>query len=501
MKQLIFSEKVTTGSGETNTWKYRSDVFDRISALICLALYLVFPLVDGPILCVDSTSYISMDFSREPVYPAFLAILRRVFGDSDYLMAAVLLQSVLAAYAAWKLMTLIRRECGGSKVMAVLAFGCQYGVTLLNRFAAGRGSAYTECIMTEGLGLSLYTLFILQLYLYIRTERRRNLAGLLIYAHILINLRKQMMITLLLAAFIFLWREIREGLEARKTDRPHGSEDKAKENANAVRSLRQRAGRIVILFLLLAAVLCTDKAADRVYNYAVRGAFEEHSGNSMGFLCTLLYSSDPEHDAELFEDAELRSLYEQIMEQADEQELLYAYGEDGLLKRSNHFSECYDAIGYGITNPVIQGYLRQTADHELTTVELYQGYDDYCVRISRILLRQKPEHMVRTFFCNFLKGLINTVARAEGALCWYSAAVYALIFGLYFYLRRKKRGDKNAALRMTEIVLSGVVIDSLVVAALIFTQSRYMIYSMSLLYVVLIMELRDMYQILRPSAK
>lgn len=41
---------------------------------VCLLFYLLFPLCDGPVWCVDSASYVYMDISREPLYPTFLAL-------------------------------------------------------------------------------------------------------------------------------------------------------------------------------------------------------------------------------------------------------------------------------------------------------------------------------------------------------------------------------------------------------------------------------------------
>ena len=58
----------------------RKKAFYILSLSACIIFYLIFALVDGPVICVDSQSYISMDITREPLYPAFLALLRMVPG-------------------------------------------------------------------------------------------------------------------------------------------------------------------------------------------------------------------------------------------------------------------------------------------------------------------------------------------------------------------------------------------------------------------------------------
>ena len=120
-----------------------------ISALACFIFYLMFPIIDGAVICKDSPSYMSMDFSREPFYPMFLLLMRSIFGAEHYTFPVVLLQSILAAYATWRLSKLVYDITDSMKLgMSAIAF--QFMVSLLNRFVANRGSSYIECIMTEG---------------------------------------------------------------------------------------------------------------------------------------------------------------------------------------------------------------------------------------------------------------------------------------------------------------------------------------------------------------
>lgn len=47
-----------------------------------LAAYIGFALIDGPVWCRDSNSYATMDYTREPIYPTFLWLMRTLFGEN-----------------------------------------------------------------------------------------------------------------------------------------------------------------------------------------------------------------------------------------------------------------------------------------------------------------------------------------------------------------------------------------------------------------------------------
>ena len=155
---------------EKKTEKKR-DKWDICLFAVALGFYLFFPFFDGPVWCKDSMSYATMDITREPLYPTFLWLFRRMFGEENYLMPVVIVQSILAAYAAWKLAVTVKDDKNGSRILELLSLSFQFGVAFLCRFVAIRGSAYTDSIMTEGLGLSLYVLFMVQLYRYIVEEK------------------------------------------------------------------------------------------------------------------------------------------------------------------------------------------------------------------------------------------------------------------------------------------------------------------------------------------
>lgn len=443
------------------------DKWDMGLLVVCLAFYLFFTFYDGPVWCKDSMSYATMSISREPLYPTFLWIFRRLFGEEGYLMPVVIAQSLLAAYAAFSLAVTVKRYMSGSRVLAALCVLFQFAVTILSRFVAIRGSSYIDSIMTEGLGLSLYVLFMVQLYRYLMERRGLHLAGTAVFALLLVNLRKQMMITLCVMAAMFVLYDLVK---------------------------RRKAKRLVLLLVMTAAVLFLSKFNDRLYNHFVRDAWVEHSGNSMGVLCTFIYTAG-EEDTSLFEDETLRGMFEEILRQAEEQGLRVKYAPRGWTALSSHYADSYDAIGYGIINPVVQGYIAEHFD--AGEVEAAKRYDEYCGAMTKTLLGQEKGDLFRVFAANILKGFINSIARVNRYLNVFAAAAYLLYLGLYAACTAfiKKRGgswsEPDAALTFAELIFVGILVNSAVVGVTIFAQPRYMIYHMGLFYAALSAMLYD----------
>lgn len=441
--------------------------------IVCLGFYLFFPFYDGPVWCRDSMSYASMDITREPLYPTLLWLFRNLFGEERYLMPVVLLQSVLMAYAAWKLAVTVKKYKGDSCFLAALAAGFQFCVVLLNRLAARRGSSYTVSIMTEGLGFPLYVLFVVQLYRYIMEGKRRNLAGTACLAFLLVNLRKQMLLTLCMMAAVFILYFLVK---------------------------KREPGKLACLLLLTAALLFAGKLTDRLYNYCVRGEWMEHAGNSTGVLCTLIYTAE-ETDVALFQDETLKAFYEEIYARADAEGLNMAYAPEGWVGLTTHYADSYDAIGYGIVQPVIQEYIRGHGDEN--PVQEALRLDAYCRDMTRTLLGQKKGKIIRVVSANIWKGFVNSVARVNRFLNLYALLAYLLYIGLYVAgVRRRRcwnRPDETAS--FAELVFIGLGINCGVVGVTIFTQPRYMIYSMGLFYCALAVLLYDAAENLREKKR
>ena len=117
---------------------------------IPVLFYMEYWLIDGAVWCADSVSYVVMYDSREPLYPLILALLRKIVGireslpveEQPYLFWVAGLQSILAGVSVGSLVTyLVKRFKVGIRTgYALIAIPIL--VSLLNRYAARRGSMY-----------------------------------------------------------------------------------------------------------------------------------------------------------------------------------------------------------------------------------------------------------------------------------------------------------------------------------------------------------------------
>ncbi len=474
-----------------------------------ILLYVILPFLffmgmavyDGTVWCVDSPSYVSMDFTREPVYPLFLLGIRRVFeffdfagqmyGQPSYLFCAVIIQSLLWVYATARLGFFMYRVAGDNtyenkaRLVGFLAVFFQIAVCVLNRFVAARGSMYSECIMTESLAMPLFVLFNIRLFMALKDYNKLNVTVLFLLCVLISSIRKQMLITLLVWGFVsfvmhLLWKRTRD-----------------------IRRF------VETCILVILAVVCIS-VADRSYNYVLRGHFVEHTGNSKGALDTVLYTAKAE-DAALYEKYDtsedypkLSALYTEIYDTLIEWELTidfasagYELGEESTISNSDwvsmasHYADCYDVIGFDVVLPICEEYVAEYFP-ELDEVEAQLKED----AVEKVLLTElmkkdisgifkgESKAFLYVFKANVLKAFVISVANiSPGILITASLVIYILYLTLMFRMGVLRK--KEDILLMEFIVIVGVFINSVVTGSMIFPQPRYMCYSMGLFYLLM----------------
>ncbi len=467
-------------------------------AVIPFAFFMGLAVYDGTVWCVDSASYTSMDFSREPVYPLFLLLIRKIFEYFDfagtmydqpsYLFCAVIIQSLLWVYVTSKLgffMYKTAREHvyeGKAQLIGFLAVLFQIAVCCLNRFAAARGSMYSECIMTESLAMPLFVLFNIRLYMAVKEYNLKNNAILFLVCVLIASVRKQMLITLLIWGFVafVLYLLIKKTRDVK---------------------------RFFKTCLLVIVAIVSISLIDRAYNYVLRGQFVEHIGNSKGGLDTVLYTADAD-DSKLYEkydDSEdypnLSALYTKIYETCVERELTidfapkgYELGEKSNVSNSDwvamtsHYADSYDVIGFDVILPLCDEYVEENFP-DLDEVSRQIKED----RVEKVLLTEllkknlvgiikgESKPFLYVFWANVLKALVISVANiSPSILIKASLVIYIVFITLMFRVGLIQKRENF--LLLSFIVLSGVLINSVVTGSMIFPQPRYMCYSMGLFY-------------------
>lgn len=435
----------------------KTSIFSIVLLMGSLLFYLFFAFYDGAVICVDSPSYIGMESSREPLYPALLAFLRWIFKHAQedfYLEVVVFLQSILAAIAAFMMEEYLRKELNLSKVCAVFILVIPMAVSLLCRFAARRGSMYSNSILTEGITISLYFIFFRFLIEYAIHYTRKSLCMCGLLTLLMLLTRKQMLFALamLLLAIIYV-------------------------------AIKKRNWRYGMINLLLCCILIPgiNIAVDTVYNYAVRKEVATHSSD-VRFVATIAFYVAEREDCERIENPELKELFLEIYDICDGQGYLMHSAGQGWNNRVSHFGDYYDCIQIDTMWPAVNRYVEKNYECRQTQVSYYA--DQVMKEISMDVLPAHIGDVITVFLDNFWAGAITTVAKRNPILNWYGLFVYLAFAALLILSFRKNISGKIRI--MSILTLISIVFNVGLVSIVIFCQTRYTIYNMALFYICLI---------------
>ena len=187
--------------GNKGIQKIKENKVEVLSLALCIGFYMLFCFGFGVQLCADSNSYINMTSAREPVYPLLLAFFRLVCGETYYLWGVIIFQNMLMAFAVWKLTMWFRKHFSLPPWMVFICLAFHFGVALLCQFAAGRASIYPNSILTEGITLALWLIFINLLLEALFSGKVKYVALALVLAAVMMDTRKQMAVTYIVLFF------------------------------------------------------------------------------------------------------------------------------------------------------------------------------------------------------------------------------------------------------------------------------------------------------------
>ncbi len=433
--------------------------------IICIAFYLFFYAIDGVIICVDSPSYIRQYIFREPVYPSYLALMRMIFGPSEdiYLSYAVFFQCLLTGFSTYIFIRFIGNrfklkfwETGFITLICL-------GVSLICRFLAGRGSMYSNCIMTESICIPLFLLFTRFITEYLLDHKRKALIWALAVSLILVSTRKQMFITLILIPCVIIYVCIKKG------------------NASFIKNLLR--GSLTSL-VLVCLILKSNKGIEYIYSYSLREQVSSHF-NDNRFLTTVIFYTAERDDASLIDDPDLRSLFLDIYDLCDDEGSMMHSAKGGPLARADHFADHYDMIQIDHMWPIFEYYASDKLnDPDPVIRESY--VDEISRKIAMSILPKRIPRMDLVLGCNVAKGLCNTVAKSGIVFVPFVIIIYLIYIWAMVFL--KKKAENRAAdpeIMFGSYSLLSVLINVLTVSVVIFPQVRYTIYNMPVFYTAL----------------
>ena len=446
--------------------------FSIIMLVGSLIFYLFFAFYDGAFLYPDSQTYIEMSFAREPFYPLLLAFFRGLNSDK-YLLYIVILQNILMAFSGWILADYLRKKLNIHKLYSIILYLLPVATSLLCRFAAKRASMYTNSILTEGICIPLYLFFIYCILYYLWEHSNPHLVLSWFVAFVMISSRKQMLMVLPILFLVVVYAHF-----------------------NRKKLLKG----IIIATISCLIIFPAFKLFDCSYNYFLRGTFQGHSSSNR-FVTTMVFYNAERSDAEYIQDEDAKQLFLNIYDVCDAQGYLGSHAAEGWFYEVEHFGDHYDHIQINTMWPMILEHSRASinARYQNTNVseeELETLYDIETDRLNSVIIRSVLPHqipeLVKSLISNFLSGLVITIAQLRQILVPYTLIMFLLYFALtgrllrYWYRNKNETSDmlllsvKN--IEFSIVTILGIFFNVLLVSAVIFCQTRYTIYNMSLFY-------------------
>ena len=470
---------------------------------IPVLFYMTYWLIDGAVWCADSVSYVVMYDSREPLYPLILALFRKIVGireslpveEQPYLFWVAGMQSIFAGISVGSLVAYLVKRL---KVRVWTGYALTLIpilVSLLNRYAAKRGSMYSNCILTEGITISIYMLFIRFLFEYICTGKRSDFVWSLALAVLGISARKQMYVLaglLILTIMVKLICVIRENAQRREkkqcrkpADLVEGLPDTPDRAETACQNDMNICGLFLHLAIVAAVIAIIPTVFDCTYNYFLRGSFIRHTEDNRFVSTMVFYTAD--RDFSEYVTPELRDIYLQIYDACDEAGYTYRYEPDGWMGAVDHFAQNYDHIQLDTMEVILEETADDTGYAPVDRCATHSARMDAIRReFNSAILPHETGRIFRVFVYNFLSGLVLTAARMHPVLCVYSALLYAGYAALMVlaFLRLKKTGDRTSAdsALFGVLVMVSTLLNTALVSAVIFCQTRYTIYNFPLVY-------------------
>lgn len=422
--------------------------------VVSILFYLFWFFHDGVIMTVDGPSYINMETNREPGYCSFLWILRSIFGEDSYLNVVVVIQCIVAGIAAYVLTVRIKERFGLNWVWALCILFCQYGITLLNRFVAKRSYSYSCGIQTEGLTFSLWIFFFMDLIGIVYDKDKKSIIKSLIWAVVLVSIRKHMLVSfgMIFLCLVYIWWKDKKWLRT-----------------------------IVYSMVIIIIGFCSTKLIDCTYNFAQRGVFAPHTGDSSFIVGTEIYLANDDMVSNISSDIN-KEFFVKIMEMADENQYNTKYRQgNGWQEIVNHYAECYDRIKFDVVNVVIREY----QDSEgISDDEREESRNEILSEMMKDLLVPCLPGILKLFVCNVISGFIITVLKVHKYLNVMAFFLYmAYIVVLVWLVKNKSyKKLKNSVVPFAILVLLAIALNVGITSATIYCQMRYMLYNTAFFY-------------------
>lgn len=468
---------------------------DRTNYVIfgIFAVFFGFLFVTGePMYVGDTFQYENQMIMREPVYALLMQFCRFLSPENQYWLV-ILFQNILAVVANTIFIAFMRERFGLNTGVLLLFTAILLVPHIMTPLFANTHLVLTNALMTEGILFSLYPLAFMSLLdmMWSGKPAGKKSFGTLALFLLLSLIRGQMMVLFVvwfLAAYVLA---VKNGIAVTRQVQNKRNTFELAENI-AKQGLLAVLAAVVIAFAVRSVVI-------HVYNYCEQGLFvDTASGKAMSFA-NVLYVADRKAGGAI-DDAELRTLFYEIYDRADADQMNYKYAPSGILGRALYHEKCHDELNFTYFGEPARQYVGEKQGiYADRFQELMIALDEVAAELSAELMPQVIGRYVLNYLCVTALGFIRTVAYEDTFLAWYAVGIYAA--AVVLTIRLWRRNPDSRAASFMAVVLLTITGNVCATALMIQCISRYMIYNLPLFYMAGFLELREMLKLHRGNIK
>lgn len=418
---------------------------------------------NGPVMEADSISYIEAYTNREAGYVLFLALFRWIFG-STYLYFVVTAQLLLAVYAITSLTNCLVKHFH-------LRFIIGIGIELLLMIPFfymtiwyPPHTTYVSRIVTEGVTISLYYLFIC--FSYDALLRRKLFSMLLPSAlAIVLSLTRGQMISLFVITFgICIYIGI----------------------------CQKQIVQALLLFIgsMFVLIVCTNTYA----HFTNKGGQKSYA-NSLSLATNIIYSSDIE-DTKLFDNEIYATIFRGVQEQMYQEGYGHTFAR-GIQQNARLRYNSHDYVKYIVIGAEAEDYYEKL---NLVSSEDKQKFLlEFSDTVIHTLLAENFGQFVYDAFCQIVSGMMRSIFTASDSI-WYLALVFVTILYLLYVIVMIKCFNKRTSRReafFAAMILLSLVMNVVGTGTMILAMPRYLLYNFSLFYIALFLMIARKIEVLK----
>jgi len=435
----------------------------HVYAAIIVVFFLACAIFGDVGICPDTETYLKLSPSRDPLYGIFVHLFA-FLGETMQLRIVSLCQNLLCAFSSIYLLFFLVKRFKTNAFIEFLITMCLLIPHIMTPMATVSGMILCNTILSEGITLSLYLLFFTILLQIIYAEDNKKTIRYTIIALLLCVLLVSARGQLLSVLVVFVMVSGYKFLSMKK------------------------AKMLIFVAILVIAGYAAKIVINNTYNLVANGVFTGNTSQSATVMANALFTADFNKKVD-FDDAGLNKVYENTYKLMQEEGMHYQYAPKDLCTFVSYYENAHDVIKFELAAQNIHDYVLSEGYEDPMDIEMES--DRVANKLYQKVFLNNPAAAVDTFIKLASSGFIRTVAVLHPILNWYALLAYVVAIGMTVYLfisgRREGRVSPSAlVMTLVLIMIAGLVVSTALVTMCL---SRYVIYNMSIFYIVALLEL------------